>query len=49
MTGVRWRVRAVTDEGMTWTALGGDHRVAEPVEQYLETRRLTVPASTNMD
>ncbi len=31
--------RVVTGEGVTWTVVGEDYRVAEPVEQYLEYLR----------
>ncbi|MFJ8545952.1 hypothetical protein ACIRFH_28875 [Streptomyces sp. NPDC093586] len=31
--------RVVMDEGVTWTVVGEDYRVAEPVEQYLEYLR----------
>lgn len=31
--------RVATGEGVTWTVLGDDYRVAEPVEQYLEYLR----------
>ncbi|MET8992311.1 tyrosine-type recombinase/integrase [Nonomuraea wenchangensis] len=33
--------RVATSEGVTWTVLGDDFRVAEPVEQYLEYLRST--------
>jgi site-specific recombinase XerD len=33
--------RVAIGEGVTWTVLAGDYRVAEPVEQYLEYLRST--------